>query len=69
MLAALSQLPLEWNTPPLFNTDIGNFVGKTDEGEEKTMVLLIFVLCQCFNHQWARVCQFGQKVGFRVSLI
>ena len=36
------QLPLGWNTYLLFNTDIVNFVWKTNEGEAASIVLLIF---------------------------
>ena len=38
----------------LFNTDIVNFVWKTDEGEEESIVLLIFVLWWCLNFPWMR---------------
>ena len=34
------QLPLGWNTYLLFDTDIVNFVCKTDEGKVETIVLL-----------------------------
>ena len=65
-LAGLVQLPLGWNTVVLFNTDIVNFVWKTDEAESN--VLLIFVLWRCSNLLWMR----GgggmvQKVLFRAS--
>ena len=43
-LAVRVQLPLGWNTCVLFNTDIVNFVWKTDETE--STILLIFVLWQ-----------------------
>ena len=46
------QLPLGWNTYLLFNTDIVNFVWKTDERETEIIVLLIFVLWQCLNLCW-----------------
>ena len=36
----------------LFNFDIVNFVWKIDEGEAESIVLLIFVLWQCFNRWW-----------------
>ena len=50
-----------------FNPDIVNFVRKTDEGEVKNIVLLIFVLWWCFNHQWMRGREVGQNVLFRAS--
>ena len=61
------QLPLGWNTYLLFNSDIVNFVWKNDEGEAESIVLLIFVLRQCFNRQWMRGDGVGQKVLFRAS--
>ena len=33
----------------LFNSDIVNFVWKTDEGEAESIVLLIFDIWRCFN--------------------
>ena len=36
----------------LFNTDIANFVWKTDETE--SIVLLIFVLWRCLNFRWIK---------------
>ena len=36
--AVLVQLPLEWNTYLLFNSDIVNFVGKIDEGVAESIV-------------------------------
>ena len=66
-LAVRVQLPLEWNTYLLFNTDIMNFGWKTDEGEAESIVLLIFVLCRCFNLRWMRGGGVGQKVLFRAS--
>ena len=38
------QFPLSWNAYLLFNSDIVNFVWKTDEGETESIALLIFVL-------------------------
>ena len=38
----------------LFDTNIVNFVWKTDEGEEENIVLLIFVLSWCLNFRWMR---------------
>ena len=67
ILTVLIQLPLEWNTHLFFNSDIVNFVWKTDKGEEKSIVLLTFVLWQCFNHRWVRSCGVGQKVLIRAS--
>ena len=46
------QLPLGWDTYLLFNSDIVNFVWKTDDGETEYIVLLIFVLWWCFNRRW-----------------
>ena len=66
-LAVRVQLPLGWNTYLLFNTDIVNFAWKTDDGEAKSIVLLIFVLCWCLNLQWMRGGGVGQKVLFRAS--
>ena len=70
-LAVRVQLPLGWNTYLLFNTDIVNFVWKTDEGggggEAGSIVLLIFVLWRCLNHRWMRGGGVGQKVLFRAS--
>ena len=48
------QLPLGWNTYMLFNTDIMNYVWKTDEVEAESIVLLIFVLWRCLNLRWMR---------------
>ena len=65
-LAVLVQLPLGWNTVVLFNTDIVNFVWKTDEAESN--VLLIFVLWRYSNLLWMRGGGgMGQKVLFRAS--
>ena len=46
---SLITVRLGWNTYLLFNTDIVNFVWKTDEGEAKSIVLLIFVFWRCLN--------------------
>ena len=51
----------------LFNTDIVNFVWKTDEGEAESIVLLIFVLGRCLNLRWMRVGGVGQEILFRAS--
>ena len=67
ILTFLIQLLLEWNTYLPFNSDIVNFVWKTDKGEEKSIVLLTFVLWQCFNRRWVRSCGMGQKVLIRAS--
>ena len=48
------QLALGWNIYVLFNTDIVNFVWKTDEWEADSIVLLIFVLWWCLNFRWMR---------------
>ena len=66
-LAVRVQLPLGWNIYWLFNSDIVNFVWKTDEGEAESTVLLIFVLWKCFNRRWVRAGGVGQKVLFRAS--
>ena len=70
--ADLVHLLLEWITYLLLNSDIVNFVWKTDEGGgwwTKSIVLLIFVLWHCFNRWWVRDCWLGQKVLFRVAEI
>ena len=41
LLAILVYLPLEWNTYLLFNSDIVNFVWKTDEGEGRGQKALL----------------------------
>ena len=68
ILAVLVQLLLEYFL--LFNSDIVNYMWKTDErggrGAE-SIVLLIFALCRCFNCWWVRVCGLGQIVLFRAS--
>ena len=51
----------------LFNTDIVNFVWKTDKGEAESIVLLMFVLWRCLNLWWMRGGGVGQKVLFRAS--
>ena len=51
----------------LFNTDIVNFVWKTDEREKESIVLLIFVLWRCLNLRWMMGGGVGQKVLFRAS--
>ena len=66
-MAVRVQLPLGWNTYLLFNSDIVNFVWKTDEREAESIVLLIFVLWWCFNCLWVRGCGVGQKVLLRAS--
>ena len=43
ILVVRVQLPLGWNTYLLFNSNIVNFVWKTDEGEAESIVLLVFV--------------------------
>ena len=50
-LAVGVQLSLGWNTYVLFN-NILNFVWKTDEWEEESIALLIFVLWRCLNFRW-----------------
>ena len=66
-LAIRVQLPLKWSTYLLFNSDIVNFVWKTDDGEAESIVLLILVLWRCFNCRWMRVDGVGQKGLFRTS--
>ena len=61
------QLPLGWNTHLLLNTDIVNFVWKTDDGEAESIVLLIFVLWRCLNLQWMSGGEVGQNVLCRAS--
>ena len=66
-MVVLVQLPLEWNTYLLFNSDVLNVVWKTDERGQKSRILLIFVFWQCLNRRWVRGCQVGQKVLFTAS--
>ena len=70
-LIILVQFPGSEISPGLFqdfiNTDIVNFVWKTDEGEAESIVLLIFVLWRFLNLQWIRGGGVGQKVLFRAS--
>ena len=56
------QLPLRWNTYLFFNTDVVNFVWKTDAAETESIVLLIFFLWGCLNLRWMRGGGTGQKV-------
>ena len=57
-------LLLGWNTYLLFNSDIVNFVWKTDGREAESIVWLIVVLWPCFNCRWVRVCGVRQRVVF-----
>ena len=66
-LAVRVQLPLGWNTNLLFNSDIVNFVWKTDEEEAESIILLIFDIWRCFNCRWVRGGGVCQKVLFRAS--
>ena len=70
-MAVVFHLLLDWNTYLLFNSDIVNFVWKTDErwgeGRAESIVLLIFVLWHCFDLRSVKVCGVGQKVLFRSS--
>ena len=61
-LAVRVQLPLRWNTYLFFNTDVVNFVWKTDAAETESIVLLIFFLWGCLNLRWMRGGGMGQKV-------
>ena len=61
------QLTLGRNTYLLFNSDIVNFVWKTNEEEEKSVVSLIFVLWRCFYRRWIKGGGVVQKVLFRAS--
>ena len=73
ILTVLLHLPLEWSPYLLFNSDIVNFVWKTDEEEEEgregaeSIVPLIFVIWRCFNRRRMKGCGVGQKVLFRAS--
>ena len=60
-LAVLVQLPLEWNTYLLFNSDIVNFLWETDVGKVESIVLLILILWWCFNRRSVR----GFQPGFK----
>ena len=65
----LVHLLLEWNNYLDFNSDIVNFVWKTDqrgEGGTESIVFLIFVPWCCFTCCWGRGCGLGQQVLFRV---
>ena len=42
-LVVRGQLPLGWHTYLLFKSDVVNFVGKADEGEARSIILLIFL--------------------------
>ena len=66
-LAVRVQLPLKWSTYLFFNSDIVNFVWKTDDGEAESIFLLILVLWRCFNCRWMRGGGVGQKDLFRAS--
>ena len=50
-----------------FNSDIVNFVWKTDDEETESIVLFIFFLWLCFNRWWMSGDGVGQKVFFRAS--
>ena len=67
--AVLVLLLSEWNTYLDFNSDIVNFVWKTNQegGRSREHYLLIFVLWRCFTCRWVRGCWLGQKVLFRAS--
>ena len=67
MLALRVQLPLEWNTYLLSNSDILKFVLKTDEGETESIVLIMFHIWRCFNCRWVRVSDVFQKFLLRAS--
>ena len=56
------QLLLILSTYLLFNSDIVNFVWKTDEGEAESIVLLIFVLWWCFYCRWVAVLWRSRKL-------
>ena len=51
----------------LFNTDIVNFVQKTDEEETERIVLLIFALYRYLNRPWMKDGGVGQNILFRAS--
>ena len=69
MPAILVHLLLEWKTYLHFNSDIVNFVCKTNEGRGRgaeNIALLVFVLWRCFT-RWLRGCGLGLKFSFRIS--
>ena len=53
------QLPLEWHPYLLSNPDIGNFEWKTNEGEARSIILLIFLQPLSVGEGW----RWGQKVS------
>ena len=66
-LGARVQLLLGWSTDVLLNTDIVNFLRKTDEGVQESIVLLIFVLWRYLNLRWMKGGGIGHKVLFTAS--
>ena len=64
---SLITVRLGWNTYLLFNTDIVNFVWKTDEGEAKSIVFVNFYFLVVLEYRWMRGDGGGQKVLFRAS--
>ena len=62
--AVLVHLLLEWKIYLHFNSDIVNFVWKTNEERGRgaeNIVLLIFVLWRCFTCRWVRSCGLGRR--------
>ena len=55
------QLRLAQNMYLFFNSNIVNFVSKTNEGEVESIALLVFVLWRCLNHWWMRGSEMGQS--------
>ena len=58
-----------WNTYylTLITVRMENFVWKANKGEAESIVLLIFVLWDCFNRHWVKGGGVWQKVIFRAS--
>ena len=67
VLAVRVQLPLGWDTYLLFNSDVVKFERRAYEREAESIILLIFVLWGCSNHQWVKGGVVFQKVLFRAS--
>ena len=55
------QLSLAQNMYVFFNSNVVNFVSKTNEGEVESIALLVFVLWWCLNHRWMRGSEMGQN--------
>ena len=63
-LAIRVQLPLVRNTYSLFNSDFGNLVWKTNDGEVGSIILLFLLFGGCFDCRCVMVVGLGRKVSF-----